>query len=82
MKYKFLIVPILIISLMPCSCKKFNPFENSKPTMEYVSGNEKDKIDIALKQKLGVYYNYFKGLENLQKNTGIQARLPFDMVIE
>ncbi len=27
------------------------------------SMNEKDKIDIALKQKLGVYYNYFKGLE-------------------
>ena len=46
------------------------------------SMNEKDKIDIALKQKLGVYYNYFKGLENLQKSTGIQARLPFDMVIE
>ena len=46
------------------------------------SMNEKDKIDIALKQKLGVYYNYFKGLENLQKNTGIQARMPFDMVIE
>ena len=46
------------------------------------SMNEKDKIDIAMKQKLGVYYNYFKGLENLQKNTGIQARMPFDMVIE
>ena len=46
------------------------------------SMNEKDKIDIALKEKLGVYYNYFKSLENLQKNTGIQARMPFDMVIE
>ena len=46
MKYKFLIIPILIISLMPCSCKKFNPFENPKPTMDYVSGNEKDKIDL------------------------------------
>ena len=46
------------------------------------SRSEKDKIDIAMKQKLGVYYNYFKGLENLQKNTGIQARMPFDMVIE
>ena len=46
------------------------------------SMNEKDKIDIALKQKLGMYYNYFKGLENLQKNSGIQARMPFDMVIE
>lgn len=31
---------------MVVSCKKFNPFENSKPTMEYVSGNEKDKIDL------------------------------------
>ena len=46
------------------------------------SRNEKDKIDIAMKQKLGVYYDYLKGLENLQKNTGIQARLPFDMIIE
>jgi protease-4 len=46
------------------------------------SMNEKDKIDIAMKQKLGVYYNYLQGLENLQKNMGIQARMPFDMVIE
>jgi len=44
------------------------------------SMNEKDKIDIAMKQKLGVYYNYLQGLENLQKNTGIQARMPFDIV--
>ncbi len=28
------------------------------------------------------YYDYVKGIENLQKNTGIQARMPFDMVIE
>ena len=46
------------------------------------SRNEKDKIDIAMKQKLGVYYDYLKGLDNLQKNTGIQARLPIDMIIE
>ena len=46
------------------------------------SRSEKDKIDIAMKQKLGVYYDYLKGLDNLQKNTGIQARLPFDMIIE
>ena len=46
------------------------------------SMNEKDKIDIAMKQKLGVYYDYFQSLENLKKCTGIQARLPFDMVIE
>lgn len=46
------------------------------------SMNESDKLDAAMKQKMGVYYDYLQGLENLQKNTGIQARLPFDMVIE
>jgi hypothetical protein len=35
-----------------------------------------------MKQKLGPYYGYMKGLENLQQHTGIQARLPFDMIIE
>ena len=49
--------------------------------MESMNGSN-DKLDAALKQKLGVYYNYYQGLENLQKNTGIQARMPFDMVIE
>ena len=46
------------------------------------SMNESDKLDAAMKQKLGIYYNYLQGLDNLQKNTGIQARLPFDMIIE
>ncbi len=47
MKYRNLTFIILTaIFLMVVSCKKFNPFENSKPTMEYVSGNEKDKIDL------------------------------------
>ena len=46
------------------------------------SMNESDKLDAAMKQKMGVYYDYLQGLDNLQKNTGIQARLPFDMVIE
>ena len=46
------------------------------------SMNETDKLDAAMKQKMGVYYNYLQGLDNLQKNTGIQARLPFDMIIE
>ena len=49
--------------------------------MESMNGNE-DKLDAAMKQKLGVYYDYVQSLENLQKNTGIQARLPFDLVIE
>ena len=46
------------------------------------SMNESDKLDAAMKQKMGIYYNYLEGLDNLQKNTGIQARLPFDMIIE
>ena len=46
------------------------------------SMNESDKLDAAMKQKMGNYYDYLQGLNNLQKNTGIQARLPFDMVIE
>ena len=45
------------------------------------SMNKTDEINAVMKRKLGVYYNYFQGLENLQKNTGIQARMPFDMVL-
>ena len=50
--------------------------------MESMNSNGSDKLDAAMRSKLGVYYNYLQGLENLQKNTGIQARMPFDMVIE
>lgn len=46
------------------------------------SVNEEEKFEIALKQRLGGYYDYLKGLEYLQSNTGIQARMPFDMIIE
>ena len=50
--------------------------------MESVNDNGSDKLDAAMRSKLGTYYNYIQGLEYLQKNTGIQARMPFDMVIE
>ena len=50
--------------------------------MESMNSNGSDKLDAAMRSKLGAYYNYLQGLENLQKNTGIQARMPFDMVIE
>ena len=46
------------------------------------SFNSNNDLDAALRQKMGVYYHYFEGIENLQKNTGIQARMPFDLVIE
>ncbi len=50
--------------------------------MESMNSNGSDQLDAAMKQRLGAYYDYFKSLDNLQKNTGIQARLPFDMIIE
>ena len=49
--------------------------------MESMNSNGSDKLDAAMRSKLGVYYNYLQGIENLQKNS-IQARMPFDMVIE
>ena len=49
---------------------------------ESMGNSNSDQLDAAMRSKLGVYYNYIEGLENLQKNTGIQARMPFDMVIE
>ncbi len=47
MKYRPLIISILtVITLLFGSCKKLNLFENTKPTMDYVSGDDKDKIDL------------------------------------
>jgi protease-4 len=50
--------------------------------MESVNNSGSDQLDAAMRSKLGGYYDYLQGLENLQKNTGIQACMPFDMVIE
>ena len=47
MKYRYLTLAIFFVTvLMTNSCKKFNPFEQHKPTMDYVSGDDKDKIDL------------------------------------
>ena len=50
--------------------------------MESINNSNEDQLDAAMRSKLGVYYDYLQGIENLQKNTGIQARMPFDMIIE
>ena len=50
--------------------------------MESMNNSGTDQLDAAMRSKLGGYYDYLQGLENLQKNTGIQARMPFDMIIE
>jgi len=46
MKYRPLFIILAFMALMFVSCEKFNPFENSKPTMDYVSGDDKNKIDL------------------------------------
>ena len=46
MKYRLLLIILAVIAIMFTSCEKFNPFENRKPTMDYVSGDDKDKIDL------------------------------------
>ena len=47
MRYRYLTLAIIIVTvLMTSSCKKFNPFEQHKPTQAYVSGEDKDKIDL------------------------------------
>ena len=58
------------------------PKEKDFFTRMMESMNPTDELEVAMRQKLGVYYHYYEGLENLQKNTGIQARMPFDMIIE
>ena len=58
------------------------PKEKDFLTRIMESMNPSNDLDAALRQKMGVYYHCFEGLENLQKNTGIQARMPFDLVIE
>ena len=50
--------------------------------MESMNNNGTDKLDAAMRQRLGAYYDYLNGLDNLQQNTGIQARVPFDMIIK
>ena len=47
MKYRSLILPLfIVVTLMLVSCEKLNLFEVPKPTMNYVSGDDKDKIDL------------------------------------
>ena len=58
------------------------PLEKDFFTRLMESMNKTDQLDAVMRQRLGAYYDYFQGLENLQRNTGIQARLPFDMIIE
>lgn len=47
MKYRILILAfIAVATLMPASCSKSDPFLTHRPPIEYVSGDDKDKIDL------------------------------------
>ena len=48
---------------------------------EQLNGGNND-LDAVMRQKLGIYYHYYEGLENLSNSTGIQARMPFDMIMQ
>ena len=50
-----------------------------KQLMESLSGNEM-KADY-IKQQLGENYIYFQRLKNAAQMKGIQARLPFDLIL-
>lgn len=48
--------------------------------LEQVSGTD-NNIDAVMRDKMGVFYEYYQGVENLSKCSGIQARMPFDMIM-
>lgn len=50
--------------------------------MEGISGYKEDEVQSAIQKDLGIYYPYYQGLKSISEATGIQARMPFDIVIE
>jgi len=48
--------------------------------IEEMSGQT--RVKATLKQQLGDYYGYIEYIEQLKGMTGVQARLPFQMIIE
>ena len=50
--------------------------------MEEISGRREDEVQSAIQKELGIFYPYYQGLKSVSEATGIQARMPFDIVIE
>jgi protease-4 len=51
--------------------------------MEELLGNTKDDIETrAMKSNLGEQYIYIKQLKNVLQLKGVQARLPYEMIIK
>lgn len=54
-----------------------------KDPIEELLGNGKDELETrALKTNLGAQYIYIKQLKNVLQLKGVQARLPYEMIIE
>ncbi|MCB0516727.1 MAG: signal peptide peptidase SppA [Chitinophagales bacterium] len=47
-----------------------------------LTGNDGDQAKALLKKELGAYYKYVKEMQQLTQNSGIQMRLPYEIVIE
>lgn len=50
--------------------------------MEEITGRREDEVQSTIQKELGIYYPYYQGLKSVSEATGIQARMPFDIIIE
>ncbi|MGZ3862007.1 MAG: signal peptide peptidase SppA [Bacteroidia bacterium] len=51
------------------------------PLKELLKGKKDEEESRILKENLGVFYDYAKTIQSMAKVKGVQARLPFDFVI-
>ena len=48
---------------------------------EILSGMGDDKTEGMIKSKMGQYYPYYKSIRSIQHMNGIQARMPFELIV-
>jgi len=51
------------------------------PFVEMLKGKKDEEESKAIQQHLGIFYDYFKSAQNILKMRGVQARLPFDLIV-
>ena len=62
---------------------KVNYYPRKKDMLQQLLSGLEDNVRIMLlKQEMGAAYPYIQQLKGIKEMTGIQARLPFDFVIE
>ena len=58
-------------------------FPKQKDAIEELLGNGKEELEArAMKANLGEQYIYLQQLQNILRVKGVQARLPYEMIIE